>query len=310
MVSGSAAETLRRLYRVVLAFLRSYPAAAAFLLFCVLIAGLIVWGASSEAYSEYELNHLPPDSPAEHLRLAQDACLTKYGNVCADPASATSHLNKIPRDAAEYGEAHKLLEAIQLQKQTEQTDAERQRQYLAAKDAERTRLANQTQQESFEQMQRNFSGTAHEGFQCSISTEGTAVVSFDNGHYWWSDDGRCAGEVQKRQAAEQQQRQNEQRAVFEREQRQRDDNAQLSSYWPTTLRVDTDMDSFWLNNEERTCQTSPDDKGRVARVTCSGNASHQDHSIPVKFWGGVDRNTVSDWKCRREGDEFVCRAID
>ena len=82
------------------------------------------------------------------------------------------------------------------------------------------------------------------------------------------------------------------------------------SYWPTTLRVDTDMDSFWLNNEERTCQTFPDDKGRVTRVTCSGNASHQEHNIPVKFWGGVDRNTVSDWKCRKEGGNFVCRAID
>jgi hypothetical protein len=28
------------------------------------------------------------------------------------------------------------------------------------------------------------------------------------------------------------------------------------------------------------------------------------------FSGSVDRDTVSDWKCRREGDEFVCRAID
>ncbi len=69
------------------------------------------------------------------------------------------------------------------------------------------------------------------------------------------------------------------------------------------------MDSFWLNNEERTCQTFPDGKGRVQRVSC-GSTSHQDHSIPVKFWGGLDRNTVSDWKCRREGDEFVCRALD
>jgi len=27
--------------------------------------------------------------------------------------------------------------------------------------------------------------------------------------------------------------------------------------------------------------------------------------IPVRFWGGVDRNTVSNWKCRREKDDFV-----
>jgi hypothetical protein len=94
------------------------------------------------------------------------------------------------------------------------------------------------------------------------------------------------------------------------EQKGRDENAQLSSYWPTTIRVDTDMDSFWLNDEERTCQTYPDAKGRVATVACSASGSHRDHNIPVKFWGGVDRNTISNWKCRREGDNFVCRAID
>jgi hypothetical protein len=84
----------------------------------------------------------------------------------------------------------------------------------------------------------------------------------------------------------------------------------IHSYWPTTVRVDSDMDSFWLNNEERTCQTHPDDNGRVAVVACNTSGSHPDHNIPVKFWGGVDRNTVSDWKCRREGEGFVCRALD
>jgi hypothetical protein len=34
------------------------------------------------------------------------------------------------------------------------------------------------------------------------------------------------------------------------------------------------------------------------------------NNIPVTFWGEVDRNTVSDWKCRRENDRFVCRATD
>ena len=29
----------------------------------------------------------------------------------------------------------------------------------------------------------------------------------------------------------------------------------------------------------------------------------------VKFWGGIDRNTISFWRCRREGDAFVCRAL-
>lgn len=90
----------------------------------------------------------------------------------------------------------------------------------------------------------------------------------------------------------------------------RDADAQLHSYWPTTLRVDTDMDSFWLNNEERICQTFPDEKGRVAVVACNPTGSHRDHNIPVRFWGGIDRDVISGWKCRREGDDFVCRAIN
>lgn len=103
-------------------------------------------------------------------------------------------------------------------------------------------------------------------------------------------------------------------AQRQRQQRQRDSDAQFYSYWSTTLRVDTDMDSFWLPDEERTCQTSPGADGRVAIVACNPEGTHKQHNIPVKFWGGVDRNTVSDWKCRREkdlfADQFVCRAID
>jgi hypothetical protein len=300
----------RWIYRFFVAWHRAtqahpyFAAFSAFLVFCVLIVGTIIYFELVEAYDEFKFNHL---SSAEHLRLAQEACRTaQYGGICADPPTATPHLNKIPHDAPEYGDAHKLSEVIRLQ---QEAAAERQRQNLARQEAERLRLANQTQQESYEQMQRNVAGTAHDPYRCATSTADTQIFSFDNGHYWWADDGRCAAEELKKQAAEEQ-RQTEQRAAHERQQRQRDDDAQLSSYWPTTLRVDTDMDSFWLNNEERTCTTSPDDKGRVARVNCSANASHQDHSIPVKFWGSVDRDTVSDWKCRREGDEFVCRAID
>jgi hypothetical protein len=85
---------------------------------------------------------------------------------------------------------------------------------------------------------------------------------------------------------------------------------ELLSYWPATIRVDTDMDSFWLADEERTCQTYPNDNGRIAVVACNPSGSHRDHNIPVRFWGDPDRNSVSDWKCRREGDTFVCRAID
>jgi hypothetical protein len=113
-------------------------------------------------------------------------------------------------------------------------------------------------------------------------------MSLDNSRTWQWDDGRCAPKLQAK----------------------RDEDAQLYSYWSTTLRVDTDMDSFWLKDEERTCQTYPDEKGRVAVVACNATGSHRDHNIPVKFWGGVDRGTISGWKCRRERDDFVCRAID
>ena len=299
------------IYRFFVAWHRqtqAHPLLAVFSAFvvlpCVLVVGTIIYMELSEEYDEFKFNHL---SPAEHLRLAQEACRTaQYGGICADFGTATPHLNKIPHDTPEYVDAHKLSEVIRLQ---QEAAAERQRQNLARQEAERLRLANQTQQESYEQMQRNVAGTAHDPYKCATSTAETLIFSFDNGHYWWADDGRCAAEELRRRAAAEQ-TQNEQRMAHERQQRQRDEDAQSSSYWPTTLRVDTDMDSLWLNNEERTCRTFPDDKGIVARVNCSANASHQDHSIPVKFWGGVDRDTVSDWKCRREGDEFVCRAID
>jgi DNA-binding response OmpR family regulator len=95
-----------------------------------------------------------------------------------------------------------------------------------------------------------------------------------------------------------------------RAQQTRDADAELSSYWPTTLRVDTDMDSFWLNNEERVCKTYPNDKGRVSVVACNETGNHRIRNIPVTFWGGVDRKTVSEWKCRRERDDFACRAVN
>jgi hypothetical protein len=92
------------------------------------------------------------------------------------------------------------------------------------------------------------------------------------------------------------------------------EGSEIRSYWPTTIRVDTDMDSFWLPDEERTCQTYPDYKGRVSVVACNPSGSHRDHNIPVTFWGDPNRDISSDWKCQSEksifGDRFVCRAID
>jgi hypothetical protein len=255
-----------------------FAAFSAFLVFCVLIVGTVIYFELVEAYDEFKFNHL---SSAEHLRLAQDACrIQQYGGTtCADPSRATSNLSKIPSSAPEYADAHKLSEVIRLQ---QEAAAERQRQNLAKQEAERLRLANQTQQESFDQMERNVAGTAHDPYRCATSTADTQIFSFDNGHYWWADDGRCAREELRKQAAEEQ-RQIEQRAAHQRQQKQRDEDAEVYSYWPTTLRVDTDMDSFWLNNEERTCTTSPDDKGRVARVNCRSEciASGPQHTREV-----------------------------
>ena len=135
-------------------------------------------------------------------------------------------------------------------------------------------------------------GTGHPSSCPKAEDEGPCasrpIISFDNGSSWQWDEGRCAS----------------------REQTKRNSDAELSSYWPSTVRVDTDMDSFWLNKEERRCQTYPDMKGRVAVVACNASGSHRDHNIPVTFWGGVDRNTISDWRCQREDDKFVCRAIN
>lgn len=154
-------------------------------------------------------------------------------------------------------------------------------------------LEHQHQEEvSRYHMLQNVQGEAHDAFTCATSTDSQPIMSFNGGRSWWRDDGRCAA----------------------REQRQRDDDAQVHSYWSTTVRVDTDMDSTWLPQEERSCQSVPGGQGRVAAVHCDGGRVTNDHNIPVEFWGGVDRNRVSNWKCRREkdffADKFVCRAVD
>lgn len=92
--------------------------------------------------------------------------------------------------------------------------------------------------------------------------------------------------------------------------RPNDSDNYLLRFWSTTVRVDTDMDSFWLNGEQRKCTTSPDDTGRVATVTCNYSASHQIHNIPVDFYGPVDTNRVSSWTCTRKGDSFECRTTE
>ncbi len=237
----------------------------------------VLWGIDS--WTTYRFNHL---SAIQHLEQAKAAC--GNGSECADTTDALKHLRQIPLSAPEHEEAATLSNEIAQQLERSQEAANR------AAEKENT-ATEEAKEQSREQMQRNFQGDAHDSFLCANSTDNLPIVSFDNGEHWWKDDGRCAKQMQER----------------------RDRDAEIHSYWSTTVRVNTDMDSFWLPDEERTCQTYPDDKGRVASVTCDATL-HSTHNIPVVFWGGVDRNTVSDWKCRREkdilNDQFVCRAID
>jgi len=261
------------------------------------IGVLIIQEYIREALENYRFEHL---SSAQHLALAKEICMISGTNAstCASIQldDAIGHLKRISQTAPEYAEASRLLDLIRLQQQKMEI-------VKANAIARATKIANQSEQQSREQMWRNLQGESHDSFTCGTSTENAPIMSFDNGHYWWQDDGRCAATEQKKREAEQ-----------KAEQNQRDEDAQLSSYWPTTIRVDTDMDSFWLPDEERICQTYPNDKGRVATVACNASGSHRDHNIPVKFWGGLERNIVSDWKCRRDkdilSDEFICRAID
>jgi hypothetical protein len=270
---------------------------------------------ASESYDTYKANHL---TAAENLQTAKKLCPksgpTSFACNGSDQERAISDLEKIPAGAPEYGEGSKMLSDIREWKRVLQLAADKAvaqsrlatEKALAQQKAEHDRLVDQSEEESRAQMQRNVAGAAHDAFTCGTSTTGIPIVSFDYRHYWWVDDGRCAAQQEKEREAKERSLQQQRDA----EQKRRNEDAELLSYWPTTLRVNTDINSFWLDKEERTCQTYPDGNGRVAVVACDTSGSHRDHNIPVQFWGGVDRNAISSWKCRREGDNFVCRAID
>jgi hypothetical protein len=260
--------------RINLFFTRHMNPARIFLLSALgLFAGSLGIAICYDNAMERHFEHM---SAAEHLERARAACGIHGEDAtnCSDPDEAFRQLWAISKSSKEYSIASSFITSLQQQHVRLAAEA-------AAKSA-------QLRSQAFEQMQRNVNGESHDAFTCANSTENTPIMSFNGGNDWWKDDGRCAGQLQ----------------------RTRDSDAQIYSYWPTTLRVSTDIDSFWLPGEERTCQTYPDNKGKVATVACTSTGTHQDHNIPVKFWGGVERNTISDWKCRREGDEFVCRAID
>lgn len=221
------------------------------------------------------------ETPAKHLQLALAACATPdedNNKGCPSPTEAQRHLDEIPASANEHPQAVALLIAIQAKRVRDEAE-------------KGNKLENAKASASI-QAQKNISGEAHDAFTCANSTENTPIMSFDEGSNWWKDDGRCWAKLQ----------------------RKRDEDAETSSFIPTTLRVDTDMDSSWLPDEERTCKSYPDEKGKVNAVNCSGDISKQNHNIPVQFWGGIGRNTPSDWKCRRErnllSDNFVCRAFN
>lgn len=297
---------LSNLRKGLLAFNRSLPnSAKATLLFLFIFAALFLFSVISDRYAEYRENH---PSPSDHLRIALAIC-PKDG-TCENVDAAISHLQQIPANAPEYQGALNDIVYYRNFKELQQFRQQAIQQGFEKRKAEHDRLISQSEESSRTQMLKNVAGEAHDSFYCDPSLGGAPDMSFDFGHYWWSDDGRCTARLEKEREAKERAEQ-EQRA---QQQKQRDADAELSSYWPTTLRVDSDIDSSWLPDEERTCQTHPDNGGRIAVVVCKASGSHRDHNIPVEFWGGVDRNTASDWKCRREksllADRFVCRAIN
>lgn len=123
--------------------------------------------------------------------------------------------------------------------------------------------------------------------RCGIQTAtGEEFMSVD-GKPWVPDDGRCIDLVLHDDA---------------------------KNYRSTTIRVNTDMNQGWLNEERRNCTSYPNDRGRVSTLSCSDNLTRADRNIPVTFWGKVDRGHPSIWKCERQknllDDRFVCWALD
>ena len=198
-----------------------------------------------DVYEGWASTHM---SAAEHLQLAKDQCeIKKDGKVfcVSSPEVAIQHLQEIPANASEHDEATRLLNALKADAKRLADEAEAKRKAeeaaRAKAAADRVRLLNQTEDESKLQMIRNLVGAAHDPFVCQRNANNAFIVSYDSGHYWWlDDDGRCAEQEEK----EQQVKAKAELEKRQAQQRLRDEDAELSSYWPTTIRVDTDMDSF------------------------------------------------------------------
>jgi hypothetical protein len=104
------------------------------------------------------------------------------------------------------------------------------------------------------------------------------------------------------------------------------DSLNRAGWVPHTRTVNLYMQGDWLEGENRTClgvqtQVAKGKPAEITRLICPveylGDTSH---NLPVRFWGRVSRPNAqhSDepwgsrfrWNCTRNGDGFVCKAIN
>lgn len=280
------------------------------LLICLAVSWVLFEGVA-ELLDNYRIGGANDIPPSLRLEKAKELCPElqpdEFGCSGLNESNAIAQLEQVPQDATAFQGASDMLKGLRAQQRSREEAARKAAATVASETLQHCqRLRTQSEDESRRQWLHNVFVNGRDAFACDETKP--SLVSFDEGHYWWPDDGRCAAKMRAKQDAEQEQRRLELlRAAAE--QKARDERAWLSSFWSTTLRVDTDMNSSWLPNEERTCQTYPDRNGRVSAVSCA-SGGRLEHNIPVAFWGGVDRSTVSNWRCRREDNGFTCRAIN
>ena len=95
-------------------------------------------------------------------------------------------------------------------------------------------------------------------------------------------------------------------------------------YIPHTAAVDFSMKPNWLVGKNRDClgfHNAPDpNRGLIVTVDCPPSFDEQEtHNVTVKFWGKTVRpysnqndpsGAMHKWRCTRESDGFVCKALD
>lgn len=76
--------------------------------------------------------------------------------------------------------------------------------------------------------------------------------------------------------------------------------------------VSIQIDGNWMMGEYRPCRSYP----ALDDLECTQRGAGAAHLLPVTFWGRIDRNEPSDWKCQRQhgvlasADSVVCWATD